>query len=1041
MNRRDFMKLLGVSAGSPFFTRIFKYKKDAKEYLIPFVIPPDDVVPGLPNWYSTVCRQCPAGCGIQVKIREGRAKKIEGNPSFPINYGRVCARGQAGLQVLYNPDRIKRPLVKRGNGFKNTSWKRAVPAVAEKLRKIREEGNGSKVVFLTQSLRGNLGKLISTCMERYGSNNLLSYELLNDQALSTANELCFGYKGIPDYDLDNAKYILSFGAGFLDTWISPVRYSVGYGNFRDRPFDKRGHLVHFEPRLSLTGASADEWFPIKPESEGVIALGIAHAIVEEGLYQPGLIGEEARSWKDVLSEYDPQTVASRTGLSAKEITRIAKEFALSGPSLAIAGGSAAAQVNGVFNAVASNVLNYLVGSVGIEGGLKFSVPSFFGDTLEKSISYGGMLDLTKRMEKGEVSAVLMHNVNPVFTMPKNTRFEKALENVPFIVSFSSFIDESTKHADFILPDHTFLESWGDYIPLVDTGRRTVGVLQPVVKPYYDTRALGDVILSLVKMVGEDLSQAFPWKTFKDYLKDSWKIFYDESRIRGEIQEDSFENFWEKVLAKGGWWGEEKQYLPSPATPRPEVLSRVPRDAESESKGKFHLYLYPSHARYDGRGANQPWLQQLPEPLVTATWGTWVEISPELAAKMEIVEGDLLEIDAPTGKIEVPAYIYPGIGDEVVAIAIGQGHTSYGRYAAGTGVNPLEIVNPKAEALSGALAWASTKVNISKTGTHEKVLKTDPDKAQPGLEKGLRELDREIVQWIEPEKAEEVEGEKLEAIKALPTRDLKKGPHFLSGLGLDKYRQSKYHKYKYRWGMVIDLDKCTGCEACMVACYAENNLPIVEPLEMSRRRHKNWIRVDRYWEGEYPEIVAKVQPRPCYHCGNAPCEPVCPVYAAFHSVDGLNGQVYQRCIGTRFCNVGCPYRVRLFNWFAPKWPKPLDEQLNTDISVRPVSITDKCTFCVQRLRAAKDIAKDEGRLVRDGEAQPACVQTCPSGAMVFGNLMDSESQVSKLTRNPRRYRVLEELNTESAVIYLKAIRKSPEHKEEEELSETPDATHE
>lgn len=309
------------------------------------------------------------------------------------------------------------------------------------------------------------------------------------------------------------------------------------------------------------------------------------------------------------------------------------------------------------------------------------------------------------------------------------------------------------------------------------------------------------------------------------------------------------------------------------------------------------------------------------------------------------------------------------------------------------------------------------------------MKTDPDVMNPGLEEGVRELERHLVQTISPAKYEEIKGhEEKEAIKALPDRDLKKEPHFLDFFGLSRQRRTIWHNYNYRWGMVIDLDKCNGCEACMVACYAENNLPLINPDRIAARRPHSWLRLDRYWDGEYPKVRAKFAPTNCMQCGNAPCEPVCPVYASFHNVEGLNGQVYPRCIGTRYCNSNCPYRSRYFNWFPPKWDEPLEQQLNPDVAVRQSGVTDKCTFCVQRIRYAKDLAKDDRRMLNDGEVTPACAQTCPSGAITFGDLLNPESKVSKLTRNPRRFRVLEELNTEPAVVYLKAVREGEAEEE-------------
>ncbi|MHB0977239.1 MAG: molybdopterin-dependent oxidoreductase [Candidatus Aquicultorales bacterium] len=1015
MDRRDFMKMMAAGAAAP---GMFGFKEKIVEPLMPYLVPPEDVVPGIADWYTSICRQCSAGCGIQVRIREGRAKKIEGNPLCPVNRGRLCARGQAGLQVLYNPDRIKRPLVKENGKFREISWEDGLGILAGKLDEIRDKDAAGEVIFLSQPIQGNLAKLIKSFMESYGSEKVYSHELFNNEALIEANKLCFGYEGIPHYDIADAGFILSFGAGFLDTWISPVQYSAAYGDFRDKPISKRGRLVQFEPRLSLTGASADEWMPIKPGTQGLLALGIARVILDEKLCKPELEPETA-AWTEVLAAHTPQKTAAKSGVPLDKLVELARRFAASPPSLALADGS-------VFDHVAANILNHLVGSIGIGGGILFSPPPVFPGVIETSIDTDGMQELAKEMSAGKVKALLVYNTNPAFTFAGNPDFLKGLERIPFIASFSSFMDETTAMADLILPDSTYLESWGDYIPIAGGKERTVVIGQPVVSKLYDTQQVGDAFIALGKMMGGATKKALPWKNFLDYLQVSWKGLYDDLAGKGLTAERSFAEFWEKVVESGGWSAGEAygmEGLPT-SLPRPDMLSSVPfKEPEPAGEEGFNLHLYPSHGLYDGGNANQPWLQQMPEPLTTVTWGSWAEINPETAHELGIEEGDLLKISSSLGEIEVPAYVFPAIEPRTIAMPIGQGHTAFGAYAKDRGANPLKLVASPSE--------TSIEIEVEKTSSRREVVKTEPDIPQPGIEEGVNEVDRHLVQWTTYDEAADEEGKKKEPIKALPDRDLKKPSLFWSLLGIKKYRtaNTELRPMEYRWGMVIDLDKCTGCQACMVACYSENNLPLVNEEEMARRRHKNWIRLDRYWAGEYPDVRAKFIPVNCPQCGNAPCEGVCPVYAAYGAFDGLNGQVYQRCIGTRYCNVNCPYRARVFNWFNPEWPEPMDQQLNPDISVRTSGIVDKCTFCVQRIREVKEKAKDEGRKVKDGEIQPACVQTCPTGAIVFGDLLDLSTRVSKLSGDARRYRLLEELNTEPAVIYLKAVREYVEREHE------------
>lgn len=1034
IKRREFFKLFGVGAIGATFSNVLNLRRKSKEFLYPYVSPPPGVIPGVPNWYSSVCRQCSAGCGIQVKIREAQAKKIEGNPRHPINAGRLCARGQAGLQTLYNPDRIPNPKERAGDGFQDITWDEAYVKVTQSLNEIVASGRGSQIIFLTQPLRGTLGQLVATFLEKQGSKSLLSYEPLTDDALLEANNVSLGLKAYPDYDLKQADYVLSLSSDLLDTWASPVKHSVDYGLMREAATGtsgNRGWLVHFEPRLTLTGSAADEWHPIEPESEGLLALSIAQIIAANGWNDPAVTGQIS-AWRQALSPYAPEKTATHTGVSSAVVVKVAQELAAANSGMVVCAGQGTAQVNGTFNAVAANVLNYLIGAVTqntVASAFKFPAPSPM-TVAETPIDYSGMKDLMAKMLADEVAAFFINDTNPVFSLPEGEEFAKALKSVPLVVSFSPFLDETTAEANLIIPGSHYLESWGDYLPLIDNGQQTVGLMQPVVSEFFDTRQLGEVVIQLAHIMGGAVAAAIPEASFQDYLKKSWRALHMAGRTGGTIPESSFDTFWESALINGGWWQNTRTFRPTPKVPEPQILRNVThRGTQAAEETQFHLHLYPSSGLYDGRGASQPWLQQLPEPLITASWGTWAEIGEEAAEELHVVEGDLLEISSSRQSVTVPAYIMPAIAPKVLAIPIGQGHTAYGRFAKDVGANALKLIDAQQE-ISGGLPLSSTKVTVRKASGREQVVKLEPNLNVPGLEKGLRELDRHIVQWIDPEENAKLNGEQLAPITAVPTRDLKPAPHFPPGM--EKYRKSDiYEELPYRWGMVIDLDKCTGCQACMVACYAENNAPLADRKQLAIGRHKNWIRVDRYWEGELPNVRAKMIPVNCYHCGNAPCEAVCPVYAAFRTVDGLNAQVYQRCVGTRFCNATCPYRSRLFNWFGPEWPEPLHRQLNTDISHRPSGITDKCTFCVQRIRFAKDQAKDENRRVNDGEIQTACQQTCPTGAISFGNLKDKSTRVSQLTTSPRRYRVLEGLATEPAVIYLKAVRKGAEEHGEPE----------
>lgn len=1016
IERRNFLKYLGAVGLGSGLKNLLTIKSRSVEHLTPFVTPPDGVVPGVANWYSSACGQCSAGCGINVRIREGRAKKIEGNPGHPLNEGKICARGQAGLQVLYNPDRIKQPLLKKKGKFQKISWEEAIKIAADKLG----EAKANKVAFMSGSQNGSLGLLIKSLASSLSTDKVIFYEFFNDLALSQANKQSFDHDGLLDYDIANTEHILSLGSNFLENTSSSVKNSVGYGKMRhidEESHSKRGTLTQFESRLTMTGANADEWHPITPHTESLIGLAIAHIIVKENLTDAS-VSAELPKWEEALNDFSPEEVSKKSGVSVHDIEKAAEDFANAGSALAICAGAATAQENGVFNAVVANILNHLVGSIGKPGGVQIPAPNYLDGSLTKNSSLDQIQALSKSMGDGEIDVSVIYNTNPVFNLPNKIAFLSNFKNVAFKISLSSFIDDTANEADLILPSSTYLESWGDSVPAADSGHITHTIAQPVVDSLYRTFSAGDILLKLAKSVGGSVAKAHAFRNFQGYIKNSWKGIYHKALGAGQTAEASFDKFWTNSVQRGGFWIKEASLTAPSKRPDPSLISGIEVNSES-SEDEFSLLPYAGTGTFDGRGANQPWLQQLPEPLVTGAWETWAEINPETAKELHVKMGDILIIKSKAGTIKLPAYIFPAIEPKTIAVPVGRGHKSYGRYAK-EGKNILKVVESLKVKDAGELAWASTKVDVSKGSGWVDITRTEPRRTLAGQE-GMRQFDRELVQWMDPDEFEKVKDHHQKPIDALPPHRKENPTEDFWG-GIVQPSKDKIETSEFRWGMVIDLDKCTGCSTCMVACYAENNLPIVLSDQLETRRHKNWIRVDRYWEGEYPKIKAKVIPANCYHCGKASCEGVCPVYAAFHTKDGLNGQVYQRCIGTRYCNVGCPYKARIFNWFSPNWPKPLNMQLNTDISTRSAGITEKCTFCVQRIREVKDKAKDENRKVHDGEVQPACVQTCPSSAMVFGNLLDEKSEVSKLTTSPRRYRVLEELDTVPAVIYLKSIRK-------------------
>lgn len=745
IDRREFLKLVGSgSAGLGGGFLLAESIKHPVEHLIPAVVPPEDFSPGIATWYNSVCSMCEAGCGISVRTREGRAKKIEGNPSHPVSQGRLCALGQAGLQVLYNPDRLTAPMMRSDSrktgalsesNWEQTTWEDGLTKVVQRLGGLKKTDEGNRICFLSKGLRGSLANLVELFMTQLGSERLLHYDFSHPHSLFAANKHFFGEDVLPYYDLENAHYVLSFGADYLGSWISPVHHSLAYGRSRQGKGELRGRFVQIEPRMSISGAAADEWIAAKPGTEGILALGLAHHIVINGFYQ----GEDRDSWLESLNPFSTERVAALTGVSEATLSRLGHTFATSGHSLAIGGGNAGSHSNGMDTMIAINALNYLVGNLGQPGGVVFNPSPVVGSdshTLPhaRQANYHRMLEFIDEAREGKIEVLILNNTNPVFTLPLATRFQEALENIPLIVSLSSFMDESTAMADLILPSHTYLESWGDDFPEPGVGFPVGSVSQPVVSPLYNTKATGDILLAIAKKL--ELSEAMPWANMKEFLEAKWlEIFRQRSPGAGM---GDFQTFWTEVL-KAGVWGQKTGSEYKPFTLERSLIRGIkvaaPVFTGDSDNYPFILHPYLSTALHDGRGANLPWIQELPDAMTSVVYGSWLEVNPVTANRLGLSEGDLVSVESPHGKLRVPVLIYPAILPNVIAMPVGQGHVHYGRYAKNRGSNPLQILAPQMDTESGSLAWGSTRVKLVTTGKKANVVKTG------GLS---RDLGREII---------------------------------------------------------------------------------------------------------------------------------------------------------------------------------------------------------------------------------------------------------------------------------------------------------
>lgn len=708
MNRRTFLQLSGMTAAGAWLSGC----QAGNEKLIPYLIPPDEgVTPGKANYYASSCRFCPAGCGILVRVSEGRAKKVEGNPDHPVNRGKLCARGQAAIQELYHPDRVQQPLKRsgpRGAGqFTKISWDEGLNLLAGHLRALQREKATDRLALLTPRLSGTLATLASGFMGAFGSSHHLAYDLLDPDWLRAAARQTFGQASLPWYDLAETRYLLSFGADFVEHHLSPVQYGYAFGRMRQGRDTVRGHFTYVGGRMSLTGASADRWLPARPGSEGVLALGLARLILTESLHDGSSLAANRLRAADLLRRleaYDLPRVANRTGLTHQAIAEVAREFATTRPALAMAGETVAFQSNGPDSVRAVLLLNLLVGNLNRSGG----VYPAGGSPAGPENSFPDLLSLIAAMHDDRINVALIQG-NPVHAVPPATGFQEALGRVPFIVSFSSLLDDTALQADLILPDHAALESWGDVIPQAGARETVIGLMQPVVSPVFDTRPFPDVLLATANGLGGRMATAFPYESYLEMLKD-----VTGKRVAPAEMKDS-DTLWTDLLRQGGHFTKKnsqgKGYRPAPGLSVPNPAE--PRFAGDEKKFPLHLQVYPSTAFHDGRGAPLPWLQQLPDPMTTVVWDSWMEINPRTAAELGINFGDLVEVASPQGSLRLPAVIYPGIRPDMVAIPLGQGQRGGGRYAQGRGVNPLALLTTTMEGTEPQPAWNATRVRVTR----------------------------------------------------------------------------------------------------------------------------------------------------------------------------------------------------------------------------------------------------------------------------------------------------------------------------------------
>jgi anaerobic selenocysteine-containing dehydrogenase len=709
ITRREFLKIGAASAGAA----VLAGCQPARRWIAleTYVRPPEEQLAGQATWYASTCRQCPAGCGIIVRIMNGRALKIEGNPEHPLNRGKLCARGQAGLQVLYNPDRLPGPVsqVERNSReFQPLAWNEAINTLYSKV-----QAAGSAVaVWGGASMSSHLYDLFRRFTSAIGAQAPVLFDLYaafhGYHALQTDSHSLFGEAGLPAYDLSNADVVLSFGADILGTWLSATRYGLEYGEFRSQQLGKRGYLVQMEPRMTMTGAKADRWLPIRPGSEALVAQALIHLIANQA---EGPADRIARA-RALASPVDLNQVASASDLTVDVLAELARTFITAERPLAIPGSTLSGQADATGGIAAVQALNLIAGTLGEPGGLLLPPISPLPEvTRPASSSLEDVERLIERMRSDQVEMLLVHSANPAYDLPDGFGLVEAISHVPFVVSFSPIIDETAVWADLVLPDRTYLESWGYQVVSPNFGTPVIGGQQPVVTPVFDARSTGDILLGIAKGIPA-AAKELPWIDEVEFLKET--IGHLPPGAMGGSGSDLL---WARFLQHGGWWPDEVPESVSPAeTPLLEQVEVMPAQFQgNEQDYPYYLHLYMSELLSDGSGASQPWLQGSPAAMTTISWQTWVELNPTTANNLGVGNGDIVRITTPQGEIEAPVYIYPAIRPDTVAIPLGQGHSDYGRYGRERGSNPLLLIGADTDSLGHNLAWATLRASITPTG--------------------------------------------------------------------------------------------------------------------------------------------------------------------------------------------------------------------------------------------------------------------------------------------------------------------------------------
>ncbi len=918
MERRDFIKMMGIAPGALAASWHLDF---AREKLVSHIESPEGgPLPDQEVFLRSVCTECPAGCGLRVRVRKGHPVKLEGDPQAFPGSGGLCVRGQASLARLYHPARLRTPLRRDGDGeYTEIGWSEALNRLDDALQEAQR--SGATKAYIGPRRTGLVSDLLDELARQRDLTLLPAYELFHYGALRSAHEMMLGASTVPTYRLESADLIVTIGADLFESFLDPVGFAAGFADLLARG----GRWVHLEPHLSLTGCNASERLVVKSGSEAIL---LAHLLGR--LAGPGDLPDAVRT---AAPEVSLDRAARTTGLAAGAIDGLAAAIERKrGRVLVISGGLATGQASGLQVAGLTALLQRATGQLGVT--VDFSRPAALGDagSLEE------LNDAARRLAQGSPGVLMISRLHTLAGAPE---VRALADGARLRVALTDILYPPLEDCDLVLPLSHPLETWVDARAIDGTPVRH----GPVFTPLFDTRAEAEVLLSLLG-TGETLKQ----------------------RVDGRAAS------------------------PAPrgtATPdlRSDAARRFLAQLELSDPSDGPVLVLPASLRsFDGRSRPLTLLHEIPDPVSAVSYGDGVLIAPADCDRWGLSEGNLVVLTTDAGELRLPVRRQPGQPEGALSVpvdaVVSDPHVG------------LDLpVDPQTGELVRALSVASVRATLERGDLV--VLSGSMDAAGKGILPG------------------DAPAHGLHNGDGGPAAGPRGGPGAPGGRPITLFKPNPQTS-DIRWAMAIDLDRCIGCSACVAACYVENNIPVVGPDEHRIGREMSWLRIQPY---ERPNGALAFIPLPCQHCDFAPCETVCPVYATYHNPEGLNAQVYNRCVGTRYCANNCPYKARRFNWFSFRREEPLDRMLNPEVSVRPKGVMEKCTFCIQRIRAAKEKAKEQERPLRDGDAVPACAESCPTKAIVFGNLLDPAARIYDLARSKRAYRVLEDLGTSPAVYYL------------------------